>query len=312
MTEPVFVSDPIDTDPEQLKILIQNIASSCRDPEIIQHSLHDLIRITGRTLLSLRRFEPRFRTSEWPWLSGTRHDDITLQDANLFLCACILEQNAGKTDVWDNTAYFVHEILDDPENLWRSIILHSPEGWADQFWEYNLHPEPSVHVRLREVASLMVRYYHGDARLIWNEYLANPQEVFKRIRVLKVPRSTACLVIGALKDEHYLEGWFDIVGDVVDSRVLGRIACGEGNGLTSYQARFLGRMIAAGDPWILDRPLYVLGMSYCGPGPRCRRCPVKERCVYAVSLELGLSVGTMVYEGLFGQKTVQKSLKNWL
>lgn len=309
---PLISTESPDVDQQQLKIIIREIASEGMNPEIVPRRLPDLMRIVGRTLLRLRRSAPKFRESEWPWLSGIRPEDQTLRDANKFLCACILELHAGKTDVWDNTACFVHEVLDDPENLWRSILVHSPDGWADQFWEYNLHPEPTVHARLLEVAALMVRYYHGDARQIWADYLVNPQEVFRRIMVLGVPRSTACLVIGALKDEGYLEGVFDIVGDVVDSRVLGRIACGEGSGLTSYQARTLGRMIAAADPWILDRPLYVLGMSYCGPGPRCRLCPAKEGCVYAVSTNLGLAVGKAVYKGLFGQKTMQKSLKRWL
>jgi hypothetical protein len=296
---------------ERLIYLIREISAQDKI-EITQLLLPELMRISRETFLHLRRSTPRFSKSEWPWLSGTKPETQTMQDANRFLCACILELNAGKTDVWTNTDYLVQEILEDPEDLWRSILLHSPEGWADQFWEYDLHPEPAVHARLYEIASLMVRYYHGDARQIWADYLSSPQEVFRRIKVLGVPRSTACLITGALKDEHYLEGVFDIVGDVVDTRVLGRIVCGEATGLTSYQARILGKMIAAEDPWILDRPLYVLGLSYCGPGPRCRRCPVHEKCVYAVSVDLGISVGKKIYEGLFGQKTVQKSLKRWL
>ncbi|WP_319579774.1 hypothetical protein [uncultured Methanospirillum sp.] len=303
-------SDSTTIDKERLIFLIREIAQA--GSEGLQHALPELMRICKKTLLHLRRSAPRFSTSEWPWLSGTEPDTLTMQDGNRFLFACILELNAGKTDVWANTEYFVNEVLEEPENLWHGILLHSPQGWADQFWEYDLHPEPALHTRLYDVASLMVRYYHGDARQIWSDYLSSPQEVFRRIKVLGVPRSTACLITGALKDEQYLEGIFDIVGDVVDSRVLGRIACGEGNGLTSYQTRILGKMIAAEDPWILDRPLYVLGMSYCGPGPRCRRCPVHEQCVYAVSVDLGISVGKKIYEGLFGQKTVQKSLKRWL
>jgi hypothetical protein len=309
--DPVLSSDSSEADHKRLISLIHEI-SSLKGYEVVSVHLPELMHITCRTLQHLRRSEPRFRTSEWPWLSGVSAEDLTMQDANRFLCACILELNAGKTDVWENTTYFVQEILDDPENLWHSILMHSSEGWAKQFWEYDLHPEPAVHARLYEVASLMIRYYHGDARQIWADYLSNPQEVFRRIKVLNVARSTACLIIGALKDEHYLEGVFDIVGDVVDSRVLGRIVCGEGSGLSSYQARILGRMVSSEDPWMLDRPLYVLGMSYCGPGPRCRRCPVHERCVYAISSDLGLPVGKPIYEGLFGQKTVQKSLKRWL
>jgi hypothetical protein len=309
----LFSPEHSDRDYGRLACIIQEIHdSSGKKDETIRRNIPDIMRLAGRTLLGLRSSEPRFRESDWHWLSGVSPGDLTMQDANAFLCACILEFRSGKTDVWDNAAYLVTEILDNPENLWQAIVSHSPKGWEDQFWEYDLHPDKAVYLRLREIACLMIRYYHGDARQIWCDYLDHPLEVFKRLKVLGVPRSTACLVIGALKDEGYLEGAFDIVGDVVDSRVLGRIACGEGSGLSSYQARILGRMISPQDPWILDRPLYVLGMSCCAPGPRCRVCPARQGCLYAISGDIGVHIGSSLYEELFGQKTEQKSLKKWL
>lgn len=311
----LFSSEPPDNDQDSLLSIIQEIQAHVNSDErkgAIRRFIPEIMKISGRNLLWLRQSEPRFRESDWHWLSGVTSDDLTVQDANAFLCACILEFRSGKADVWDNAAYFVNEVLDNPENLWQAIMSHSPRGWEKQFWEYDLHPDKVVYLRLREISSLMIRYYHGDARQIWSDYLDHPLEVFKRLRVLNVPRSTACLVIGALKDEGYLDGAFDIVGDVVDTRVLGRIALGEGSGLSSYQARILGRMISSQDPWILDRPLYVLGMSTCAPGPRCRVCPARQGCMYAVSREIGVNVGTALYEELFGQKTVQKSLKKWL
>lgn len=293
--------------------LIREIALAGADPDgDIRRYLPELLRTAGQTLLHLRRSEPRYRDSEWPWLARDGRQHLTLEDANKFLCASFLEFRAGKTDVWDNTAYFSDEVLEHPDNLWRAIVAHSPEGWNEQFWEYHLHPDPAVYARLRTVAGLMIRYYHGDARQIWEGFSDNPPEVFRRLKILDLPRSTCCLVIGALKDQGYLEGSYDIVGDVVDSRVLARIACGEGSRITPYQARQLARMICVKDPWILDRPLYVLGMSYCAPGPRCRLCPARPGCVYAVSTEIGVHIGTIVHEELFGQKTVQKSLKRWL
>jgi hypothetical protein len=308
-----LTADSAGDEGERLASIIRKIADTKGESRPVNDKLiPELLRIAGRTLLSLRRSEPRFRESEWQWLSGISPDALTREDANKFLCACILEYQAGKVDVWDNTAYFCRDILEEPADLWRAILSHSSVGWADQFFEYELHPEPLVHARLRDVASFMVRYYCGDARQIWDGYYDNPDEVFRRLLVLNIPRSTACLVIGALKDEGYLKGPFDIVGDVVDSRVIARIACGEYSGITSYQARMLARMICSQDPWILDRPLYVLGMSFCSPGPRCRICPARSGCVYAVSNSLGVNIGTVVYESLFGRKTVQKSLKNWL
>ncbi len=301
------------TDEDLLVSLITGIAGAGEDrARVVEQAIPGLVRIAGRTLLTLRRSLPRFGQSEWPWLSGGQPGDLTRQDANRFLAACILELQAGKTDVWGNVAYLSSELLDDPENLWKAILAHSADGWAAQFWEYDLHPEPAVHARLHVVAEKMIGYYQGDARRIWEGYEENPPEVFRRLRILGVPRSTACLVIGALKDEGYVSGPFDVVGDVVDSRVLARIVCGEGRGISPYQARMLARRVCSRDPWILDRPLYVLGMTTCIPGPRCQRCPARAGCVYAVSTGLGVSIGTAVYEGLFGRKTVQKSLKGWL
>ncbi|HWQ66184.1 MAG TPA: hypothetical protein VN372_04855 [Methanospirillum sp.] len=306
-------TDPFADDPDRLLTLITDISAGELDrEEIVKRVLPELLRISGRTLLRLRRSAPRFCESEWMWLSGVRPEHLSRKDANKFLCACILEIHAGKTDVWDNVAFFTGEILSDPEYLWREITVHTPEGWNDLYNEYNLHPEFVVHTRLYQVALLLVRYYQGDARQIWSGFEENPAEVFKRLKVLGVPRSTACLVIGALKDEGYLAGAYDIVGDVVDSRVIGRLALGESSGLSSYQARSLARMIYPPDPWMLDRPLYVLGMSACAPGPRCRVCPAKGGCVYAVSLHLGARVGNSIFEEIFGQKTVQKSLKRWI
>lgn len=308
----LFFSDSDDGTPQRLEELVSAIYNSRSDQQTAREHLPELMKIAGRTLLGLRRSEPRFRESEWLWLSGVSPDDLTMADANAFICACFLEFRAGKTDVWDNCGYFISDILDNPSNLWHAITAHSPQGWEEQFWEYNLHPEKERHLRLYDIASLMIRYYHGDARQIWADYLDQPQEVFNRLKILGLPRSTACLVLGALKDEGYLEGPYDIVGDVVDSRVLGRLVCGIGSGMSSYQARMMGRMIAPGDPWVLDRPLYVLGMSTCAPGPRCRGCPARSGCVYFISQGRSMPIGTTIYEVLFGQKTVQKSLKRWL
>lgn len=301
-----------DTDTDRLETLVKEVGSTdCDDQVSIQALLSELIRISGRTIHTLKLAKPRFRQSDWPHLNISSKDQLTKQDANKFLCGCILEYQAGKVDIWDNTTWFIEEILSDPENLWALIKNHNPADWHALFWEYNLHPEERIHDRLWEVANRMVRYYQGDARQIWSEYKEAPHEVFKRLRILGLPRSTACLVIGALKDEGYIQGKFDIVGDIVDSRVIARLVLGESGGLTSYQARYLTRMIAPDDPWVLDRPLYVLGMSYCIPGPRCGHCPVRSRCTYAICKKMGVTIGKKLHGALFSHKTIQKSLRPW-
>jgi hypothetical protein len=158
-----------------------------------------------------------------------------------FLCACFLEYRSGKTDVWDNVEFFVDEILDNPDNLWQEIVHHTYEGWHERFFDYNLHPEQGIHDRLYRIATNMIRFYAGDGRQIWGGYEDDPDEIYKRLLLLQIPPSTACLIVGTLKDLGYVHGPFDIVGDIVDARVLGRMVCGDGTCISSLSARRLAR-----------------------------------------------------------------------
>ncbi len=305
------------TCPEDQVPLGQLIAEICSlertDPDQVHGRVLHLIREAACRLLMLRKSHPRFSESEWAWISEKTPDTISRRDANKFLTGCILEYQAGNLDVWDNAAYFIEEVLGDPETLWSVIASCSREEWESQFYEYNLHRDPLVHSRLWMVANRMTRLYAGDARQIWEGYGNAPQEVLRRLLLLKIPGSTANLVIGALKDEQYLNGVLDIVADVVDSRVIGRVICGIAGSLTAHEAVSLARLAAPRDPWNLDRPLYVLGMSTCSPGPRCRPCPLRNNCVYEVAQRLAFPVGKIVYQTLFEYsiRTEQKTLKRW-
>ncbi len=295
-----------------LRALIAQMTDLSRaDPATVSRLTHTVIHIIADALLRLTREHHRFRESDSAVLFEHPAPCMTRREANTFLCACFLEYRSGKTDVWDNVEFFVDEILDNPDNLWQEIVHHTYEGWHERFFDYNLHPEQGIHDRLYRIATNMIRFYAGDGRQIWGGYEDDPDEIYKRLLLLQIPPSTACLIVGTLKDLGYVHGPFDIVGDIVDARVLGRMVCGDGTCISSLSARRLARMLSPDDPWRLDRPLYLIGSRWCGPGPRCRACLVKEACVYAIAQELGIQPDPVVRESFFGRKSIQKTLKQW-
>ncbi|NLV27576.1 MAG: hypothetical protein GXY48_10495 [Methanomicrobiales archaeon] len=297
--------------PDSMTMLVTRMARISKEkPNSVCEITGDIIHLVGEQLVSLRYNNPRFRESDYPLYAGVGEIN-TRKVANIFLCACFLEYRSGKTDVWDNTVFFSEEILQDPENLWQVILDHTFEDWKERFFDYNLHPMPEIHNRLYLIASRMVRFYSGDGREIWADYLQDPESVYKRLLLLRIPKSIACLVVGILKDLGHIRGPFDIVGDIVDSRVLGRMICGDGDEVTFTRARRLARRLAPDDPWILDLPLYLIGTTWCGPGPKCRACPVRNACVYAISDVLGIRPDPVFRSILFGKKTVQKTLRQW-
>lgn len=307
MSEPVSEPDTSD----RMGMLVQEMAAvSSGNPDEVRKIGSEIVRLVADTLVNLRQDNPRFREPDCTLLPAFK-SDCGRRDANRFLCACFLEYRSGKTDVWDNVAFFTEEILDDPMNIWQVIMDHTYDGWKDRFFDYNLHPMPEIHNRLYIIANRMVRFYTGDGRQIWDEYTHDPESVYKRLLILQVPRSTACLVVGILKDRGYIQGPFDIVGDIVDSRVLGRMICGDGSAISSVQVRRLARIMAPADPWILDLPLYLIGSVWCGPGPKCRACPVQRSCVSAVSDKRDIRPDPLFRDIFFGKKTEQRTLRRW-
>ena len=296
----------------RMALLVRRYASLSSDPLHEKEQISaEVIRAVADALIRLRRENPRFKGSEWSWLFSSPSGNMTRKSANKFLCACFLDFRSGKADIWDNTIYFIEDILEDPENIWQVIHNHTREEWKERFFEYNLHPEITVHERLWKIASGMIRFYAGDGRQIWTGFENSPDEVYKRLNVLQIPRSISCLIIGALKDEGCVTGPFDIVGDIVDARVIGRMLCGVGSDITPFKARKLARMVAPEDSWVLDRPLYLIGSAWCGPGPKCRACPVHYSCFYAISQDLNIKPEPDISNLLLGIRTVQKTLRHW-
>ncbi|HOJ95827.1 MAG TPA: hypothetical protein PK024_03180 [Methanospirillum sp.] len=290
--------------------LIRRMADVSGEPAAISLVTGEVLQMVSEALIRLRKEHIRFRASDSVILADSSFG-MTRKEANAFLCACFLEFRSGKADVWDNVVFFTEEILENPDTVWQEIVHHTREGWNERFYDYNLHPEQVIHDRLYQIATLMVRFYAGDGRQIWTGYEQDPESVYKRLLILKIPRSIACLIVGTLKDLGIVQGPFDIVGDIVDARVLGRMVCGDGSGITPMKARRLARMLSPDDPWKLDRPLYLIGTTWCSPGPKCRACPVKQSCVTALSEGMGIRPDPVIRESFFGKKSYQRTLKQW-
>lgn len=92
--------------------------------------------------------------------------------------------------------------------------------------------------------------------------------------------SLSRMAIGALKDQGFVKGKWDVKPDVNLKRIVGRLTTGEV--LSPQQTLETTRKMAPRDPWRLDRPLFDIGTSLCfAEDPSCRFCPLAERwCAY--------------------------------
>ena len=301
-------SAPDDPDSSEILSLIRDIGDGDSDMRV---SVNSIIRCITRFLLKLRASDPLYARASWDWIGEMRSEKLSKRDANNFLFSAILDYRAGPVDIWDNARFFIEEVFHNPDQIWNQIQEYSPEEWSDEFVAFDLHRDRKVHDRLSIVAERMIRYYIGDARRIWEGYEDMPDEIFKRMKILMVPDTTACLVIGALKDVGIATGRCDIRADTPVRRVLARMVCGQFRPLSPYNAMSLARMMFPDDPWTLDRPLYVLGIRQCGPLPRCSVCPAARVCVYKTGGYGITRTDTEIYRCLFGQKSDQKTLKIW-
>ncbi|MBN1168139.1 MAG: hypothetical protein JXA44_13590 [Methanospirillaceae archaeon] len=263
---------------------------------------------TAEALLTCRSLDPRLAIVYWEWLSDNTITTISAKDANKFLLGCILDRRAEGIDIWDNTRFVIDDILGDPPRLWHLIREYSPDEWNKQAIIFDLHPQEKIHNAIWHIAGEMIRWYHGDARQIWSDCEQNPREIAHRLKRLGVPPITASMILGALKDEGYVTGPCDVRADAPVARILARLICGMEEKLTEYEAVRIARLMYPKDPWVLDRPLYLIGINYCHIKPACSGCPVHEYCLYCRTQKEERKTPYCVYKELFGKRTIQTSL----
>lgn len=227
----------------------------------------------------------------WPFLellNGRRADKRT---ANKFFLACIIDYQQNAARAWEQARRFVEEEMCDPADLWRAIVKRhkSESDWLRAKAKYGLHRWDKAHARVYRIGRQVINRYDSDARVIWKS--ATREEILFRLSELRMGQQISQMVVGALQDTGQIEKSADLKADVHVCRVLGRIVTGAT--LTPEGATQLARTLKPDAPWLLDRPLFVLGTrgdftSHAAAGccaartPACTRCfgPVREVCTY--------------------------------
>jgi endonuclease III len=213
----------------------------------------------------------------WPWLSDLNGRYANKKRANKFLLGCILDYQIPADTAWENARRLAEDILGDPNGLWNWISNFSKKRWMSRIKVYRLHRFPKAHERVWRIAKEIVTRYDGDARKIWKKQ--TPYTLFKRLNELRVGKQIANMVVGALIDTGQIKGVGDVKADVHVKRVLGRVL--KGDSLSQDEAIEMARKMYSKNPWLLDQPLYLIGVKFCfATNPNCGSCYLKSECTF--------------------------------
>lgn len=211
----------------------------------------DRVKVVATQLLSNRGKDAEF----WYWLKP--NIPPSKKDANKFLLASILDYQMRAEVVWENARRLAEDILGNPEDLWRSITDMTLEEWNRKRKEYSLHRFPKGHERVWKIGKRVVQQYEGDARNIWmNQSI---ESTLFRLLDLGAGEQISRMIVGALLDTGQIAGKSDVKVDVHVRRVLGRIL--RGTAFSDSDTKLvldITREMHPENPWLLDRPLYLL------------------------------------------------------
>ena len=214
----------------------------------------------------------------WAWLVNGK--PASKKDASKFLLGSILDYQIPAERAWENARRLAEDILDDPDDLWHRISSIPKSEWMSRRAEYSLHRFPQAHERVWRIASDIVAHYDGDARRIWENQ--PPRVVLDRLNWLRVGEQISQMVVGALIDTGQIEGSGDVKADAHVRRVLGRLLRGHPFTLREASAAVEAtRKMHHENPWLLDRPLYLLGKRVChASDPKCGECYARGVCTF--------------------------------
>ena len=234
-----------------------------------------------RALLGYRVRLLQDQTIFWPFLEPLNGRPADKRTANKFFLACIVDYQQKADRAWEQAKYFVEEIMGDPPDIWRAILEKhkSEDDWRQAKSQYRLHRWDKAHMRVYRIGRQLIEQYDGDARRIW--MAATLDEIQYRLSELRVGDQISQMILGGLRDTGQIDKSADLKADTHVCRVLGRIAIGAP--VSPEGATQLARMLNPEAPWLLDRPLYVLGAKAdfssadaagcCSTGnPHCTRC----------------------------------------
>lgn len=214
----------------------------------------------------------------WGWLKPNQR--VSLKDANKFMLASILDYQMHSRIAWQNAQRLAEDILKNPDKLWHEITSITLEEWKAKRVEYSLHRFPKGHERVWTIGERIVEKYKGDARKIWNNQ--STDKVMRRFDKLGVGEQLSRMIVGALIDTGHISGRADVKADTHVRRVLGRVLQGHEFPLQDAdKVVVLTREMHPDNPWLLDRPLYLLGKQMCQARVlNCEDCFLRTECVY--------------------------------
>jgi len=225
----------------------------------------------GQWLINLFPREPGF----WPWIEDIANLDK--RRANKFLLGCLLDIQIKAEQAWENARRLSEDELGDPDGLWQVIADLPEQEWLARRPLYRLHRFHWVHLQVRQTAIRMVADYDGDARTVWKDTSAS--KIVTRLWEIGLGEQRSRMAVGALIDTGHLTGKGDVKADIHVRRVLGRVF--RGANLNEEEATRLARQLSPENPWLVDRPAYLIGKEFCkSRDPRCHQCRAKARCLY--------------------------------
>lgn len=216
----------------------------------------------------------------WDWLGKFNGQRADKKSANKFLLGCILDYQIRAETAWENARRLAEDILGDPDDLWERIVSNSESQWMSKWNEYSLHRFPKAHERVWRIGKDIVTRYDGDARKIWISQ--TPTIILERLNELRVGEQIARMIIGGLCDTKQILGSGDVKADIHVRRVLGRVLTGDL--LSPDQAIKITREMSPKNPWLLDKPLYLIGKRVClATNPRCNNCFLHDECTFCIA-----------------------------
>jgi endonuclease III len=220
----------------------------------------------------------------WYWLKPNQ--PASKKDANKFMLASILDYQMRAETVWENARRLTEDVLKDPDDLWHKITSVSLDEWQAKRKQYSLHRFPKGHERVWIIGKRIAQQYEGDARKIWEGQSIHI--ALDRLNSLGVGEQLSRMIIGGLMDTGHIKGKGDVKVDIHVRRVLGRILQGQQFSESQISKVIeLTQEMSPENPWLLDRPLYMLGKQLCkASSPNCTECFMKPECEYYKSISL--------------------------
>jgi hypothetical protein len=182
--------------------------------------------------------------------------------------------------VEENARRLSEDILGDPDDIWSSIVKYSEVDWENKFKVYKIHRFPKRHMKVWLISQELVARFAGDSRKIWTGRL--PDDLYSILPDLAGGNQLSRMIIGALIDTNQINGSGNIKADTHVKKVLGRAISGRGySGKDINEITNITRTMYPPNPWLLDQPLYTLGLRFCFKSdPRCERCCLREECSF--------------------------------